>query len=42
MTKTELELFKKMSEKEKETYLMNKIIYSMKMNKQRKENQNGL
>lgn len=42
MTKTELELFKKMSEKEKETYLMNKIIDSMKMNKRRKENQDGL
>lgn len=38
MTKTELELFKRMSEKEKESFLMNLIIKEMKEDIKRKEN----
>lgn len=37
MTKSELEMFKKMSEEEKDNYLMRKIIDEIK-NKKRKEN----
>lgn len=41
MTKIELELFKKMSEKEKEEYLLHKIVTEMKKEKERR-NKNGL
>ena len=41
MTKIELELFKMMSEKDKEEYLLHKIVKEIKKEKERR-NKNGL